>query len=765
MNRDLMVHVTPFEVHVAILEDDVLVEYHVERRRDRSIVGNIYKGRVDKVLPGMQSAFVDVGIDKNAFLYVTDFLEEFSELAETVEDDGVRPPQTPRRPGELPAVSVAAEPVPAEAGEPAEPQAAAAEPTADTPDAAPPPADGQAPRPAGERRGRHRSRRRGRSRSASPDGAQAASPAGQAPAEPAGAPETAGSPASAREETHPAPAPEPVSQPEPASAPQPAPPVEPGPKAEAGPRTERPSRYAAPGARSRLRSGSARKPEAAPAPEPAAAPAPEPPSPAPVPEAPADSPAAKPVRRRRTTRAAAPKKGDGAPDAGSGLTEGTSRITLPDEGASFSQGRSRGRRRRGGGGTGNRNFNTAAENEPGNISSMLKQGQEIIVQVVKEPISLKSARITSHISLPGRMLVFLPTFNRIGVSRKIRSDGERRRLRQIVKGHLGDRSGGFIIRTASEGCTEAELTQDVDFLLGTWQEIQSHSATDKAPTLLYEEPGLVERLLRDRLDESVQTIWVDDEAQYASVVSFMGRFMPAMLGKVKLFNRPESLFEFFNLVPEIQKAMRQKVWLKSGGYIVINHAEAMVAIDVNTGRFVGKNSNFEETITKTNLDAAKEIVRQIRLRNLGGIIVLDFIDMQDKKGRKAVMDVLMQELRKDKAPSKVLSFNDFGLVAMTRKRTAGALEKALSDPCPFCEGNGFVKSVSSTCFDIFSTADRMRGTLKGQTVLIRAHTDVIRSLKGESADVLTEIKRLCGNDVVLVPDPLMPFHAFDISTT
>ncbi len=722
MNRDLMVHVTPFEVHLAILEDDVLVEYYVERRCDRSVVGNIYKGRVDKVLPGMQSAFVDIGLEKNAFLYVTDILDEFSELAETVEDDGIR--QQAPRPAALPSavLPAASRPEPEEPADlleealeaeqeegldlEAPPEAAMEEVGEGFPEeAAGGPVEESAVAPAGEgspasRPSRRRSRRRGRSRSG-----------GQRQGEAAAQPEQS-DPSMDIAENMPEP------ERERADFEPPAP--------------EAPAPTAAE--------------------SPAAVESAEPPA-----ETEAKTRTRKPAARKRPARRTA-KKADAEGEAAEG-DNATAEVRLPTDGTAHSQGRNRGRRRRGGG----RSFNTAGENEPGNISNLLRQGQEIIAQVVKEPISLKSARITSHISIPGRLAVFLPTFNRIGVSRKIRTDHERRRLRQTVISHMAGRQGGFIIRTAAEGCSENDLIQDVEFLLSTWQDIQERNVSEKAPALLYEEPGLVERILRDRLDETVQTIWIDDESHFAATLSFMERFMPSMLSRVKLFNREQSLFEFFNIISEVQKAMRQKVWLRSGGFIVINHAEALVAIDVNTGRYVGKNSNFEETITRTNLDAAKEIVRQIRLRNLGGIIVMDFIDMQDKLGRKKVMDVLMQELRKDKSPSKVLSFNDFGLVAMTRKRTAGALEKNLSDPCPCCDGNGFVKSVSSTCFDIYASADRMRGTLRGHNIVLRANTEVIRALKGENVQVVEELRILCGQDVILVPDPLMPSQAFELT--
>jgi ribonuclease G len=421
-----------------------------------------------------------------------------------------------------------------------------------------------------------------------------------------------------------------------------------------------------------------------------------------------------------------------------------------------SHGRGGGRRRH------RKGFNTAAESDPGNIATMLKNNQEIIVQVMKEPMALKSARITSHISIPGRMLVYLPTVNHIGVSRKIRTDQERKRLRTILHNHRKDRTGGFIVRTASEGCAEADLVQDMEYAFKTWQDIQKRSAEEKAPCVLLEELDLVERMLRDKLDDSFQNIWVDDEAEFATIVSFVDRFMPKLLPRVKLYNKDVDIFDFFNLAPEVQKATRQKVWLKSGGFIVINHTEALIAVDVNTGKYVGKGSNFEETITKVNSDAAKEVARQIRLRNLGGIIVIDFIDMQDKKGKRQVMDLFQQELRRDKSPSKILTFNEFGLVILTRKRTASALEKNLSETCVACGGSGFTRSASTVCYEIYSTVSRMRPSLSGRTLTVRAHPEVIRTLKGEVREVADAIQDHFGLVVALVPDPMLPVQTFDI---
>ena len=313
------------------------------------------------------------------------------------------------------------------------------------------------------------------------------------------------------------------------------------------------------------------------------------------------------------------------------------------------------------------------------ISELLKPGQEILCQIAKEPIAKKGARITSHIALPGRFLVFMPTVNHTGVSRKIESDGERRRLKEILLSEKGEASGGFIVRTAAAGASEEELRSDLRFLLNLWADIKQRSESSKSPALIYHDLNLVERVLRDQVTDTFSAIWVDTETEYERVLRFLQRFQPSLIRRVKLYTKELPLFEQFGITEEINKALRSKVWLKSGGSIVINQTEALVAIDINTGKFVGKTARLEDTIVKTNLDAIPEIVRQIRLRDLGGIIIIDFIDMDERKNRNKVMAALEEELKSDRAPSKVLQFNDFGLVAITRKRVKQSLERDAFD--------------------------------------------------------------------------------------
>src|SRR6202158_1039439 len=342
------------------------------------------------------------------------------------------------------------------------------------------------------------------------------------------------------------------------------------------------------------------------------------------------------------------------------------------------------------------------------ISEMLKAGQDIVIQIAKEPLGKKGARITSHVALHGRFLVYMPTIDHIGVSRKIASAENRSRLRLLVGEARGAYPGGFIVRTAAGGASDEEIRTDIEFLCNTWNEIKERSEQRKSPALLHRDLNLVERILRDYVSDDFTAIWIDSEEEYGKVVEFVSRFQPKLVTRVKLYSKDTPIFEEFGIQHELDKALRAKVWLKSGGYIVINHTEALVAIDVNTGKFVGKGSTrLEDTIVKTNLEAVKEIVRQIRLRDLGGIIVVDFIDMEERRNRERFLSALQQALEEDKAPSKALSFNEFGLVCITRKRTKQALERVLCQPCPYCTGSGMVKSIPTLCYEIQGEARKM----------------------------------------------------------
>ncbi len=396
------------------------------------------------------------------------------------------------------------------------------------------------------------------------------------------------------------------------------------------------------------------------------------------------------------------------------------------------------------------------------ISDLLKPGQEILVQIAKEPIAKKGARITSHIALPGRFLVFMPTVSHVGVSRKIASDEERQRLKRILVSERGEASGGFIVRTAAEGASEEDLRADLRFLIHLWNEIKTRSDSSKSPALIYHDLSLIERILRDQVSANFSSIWVDSQDDYERIVRFLNRFSPSLVRRVKLYTKEVPLFEHFGIQDEISKALRSKVWLKSGGSIVINQTEALVAIDINTGKYVGKSARLEDTIVKTNLDAVPEIVRQIRLRDLGGIIIIDFIDMDERKNRFRVMAALEEALKSDRAPTKVLQFNDFGLVAITRKRVKQSLERTLSVPCPVCQATGMVKSPTTVCNEIYIEMRKMRKHFESADVLLRVHPETVKVLKSNNGSWLTEFEELTGKNILVKSDATLHPEQFDI---
>jgi ribonuclease G len=396
------------------------------------------------------------------------------------------------------------------------------------------------------------------------------------------------------------------------------------------------------------------------------------------------------------------------------------------------------------------------------ISELLREGQEILVQVSKEPLGKKGARITSHIALPGRYLVYMPTVDHVGVSRKIASDEERSRLKRIIHEHRNGLPGGFIVRTAAEGRGEDEFVQDIRFLGNLWSDIRSKSEKKSAPALIHSDLNLVQRLLRDQLSHDYRAIRLDNEAEFATVLDFVSKFQPALVNRVKLHVKDTPIFEEFGLNTEIEKALRPKVWLKSGGYIVINQTEALVAIDVNTGKFVGKSNRLEDTIVRTNVDAVHEIVRQIRLRNLGGIIVVDFIDMEEKKNRQRVMAALEEAVRADRVPSKILQFNDFGLVAITRKRTQPSLERTICRPCSYCNGAGWSKTPETICYEIQQEIKKMAHLFESKEITVRVNPEIGKALKSGDFISLNDIEDWTKKDIIVKSDPLLHEEHFDI---
>jgi ribonuclease G len=400
------------------------------------------------------------------------------------------------------------------------------------------------------------------------------------------------------------------------------------------------------------------------------------------------------------------------------------------------------------------------------IEELLKEGQEIIVQVAKEPLGTKGARLTSHATMPGRFLVFMPTVDHVGVSRKIESREERSRLRGIVREFREQTgfTGGLIIRTAAAGRPKEDIVSDLSYFHKVWTEIRQKAETSRAPAVVYQEQSLVAKLLRDLLTDDYSAIRIDNDLEYRRVVELIERIMPSLAGKVKLYEKEYPIFEEYGVQAEIDRALRSKVWLKSGGSIVINQTEALVAIDVNTGRYVGKKTagRLEDTILKTNLEAVKEIVRQIRLRDLGGIIVLDFIDMEEKKNRQKVFQTVEQELRKDRSPSKALQVSDFGLVIITRKRVKQSLERVLTEPCPYCAGSAVIKSASTICYEILSEVKKISADLNGQSLVLRVNPDIARAFRDEERAVFKDLKQSIGREIALRPDAQLHHEQFDL---
>jgi ribonuclease G len=885
MSKELVVSANRHETRVALIEDEQVVEIYHQRENEYSLAGSIHKGRVTRVLPGMQSAFVDIGLERDAFLYVSDFFEdneEYDKVVSSVEEKILKLD----KPGAVPASLVAAPAAGefAEAPEALAPpdSAEAAAPSAVAPLNAPP-TGGRPPRNDDDRRGR-RGRRRGRGgrdnrerggRGGLPDSkfySPGSEPAPVAAAEPEAEAEAEAPVVHSHTHTHSTSVDDDFF-------------VLPGESlakysGEDGEEQEMVSDLAA-DPQPELEAATVEVAEAIVEPEPVAVPEPEPvaaaepepvavaepepvavaePEPVAVAEAhaetaedvdPVPTDAAEPVEtsepeatdaadaeQSRDSDGAVAEQAEGEPVEGEAVAateeEGPepARIptsltaTLREQGPRYLHRVSRRMRRKGGprdgAPEGNREPRPEGNREPGareggregnreprpdnrreggreprepraeggrppqaqqdqrnvqpraeggrpdkaalpSISDLLREGQEIIVQIAKEPLGQKGARITSHIALPGRFLVYMPTVDHIGVSRKIPSDEERSRLKRVLQTNRVGIPGGYIVRTAGDGHTEEELRADMLFLYNLWLDMRQKAERRPAPMLIHHDLNVVERVLRDQLTQQFKSIWVDNEELYESVLRFVQRFQPSLVPRVKLYTRATPIFEEFGITSELEKALRPKVWLKSGGYIVINQTEALVAIDINTGKYVGKSNRLEDTIVKTNTDAIKEIVRQIRLRDLGGIIVVDFIDMDERKNRQKVMQALEEAMRSDRAPYKILQFNDFGLVAITRKRVKQSLERTLCTPCPYCEGAGYVKNSTTVIGEILIEAQKIAKAVEGKDVMLRVSPEVAKMLKSNQNSYLQELEEILGRTVIVKSDQQLHQEKFDLA--
>ena len=394
------------------------------------------------------------------------------------------------------------------------------------------------------------------------------------------------------------------------------------------------------------------------------------------------------------------------------------------------------------------------------IEELISEGQEMLIQVVKSPIGTKGARISSNVSLPGRFLVLMPTSDHIGISRRIENEDERERLRSAVR-DLRINSYGYIVRTAAEGEPSGKLVSEMSFLDNLWKNIQKKFERAPTPSLLHQEISVSLRAVRDLLIHEVEKVVIDSKATYDAVLSFLDIYMPALKDHVVLYEGTEPLFDAYNLEGDISRALKRKVWLKSGGYITIEHTEALVAIDVNTGRYVGKH-NLEETILETNLEALKEIAYQIRLRDIGGIIIIDFIDMDKKSNQEKVFNALNEALLRDKSKTHVLPMSEMGLIQMTRKRTREPLTRIMCEPCYYCDGEGYIISKQSICYSIYREILRESQDMEGVRLTLRANPQIAELLHGEENHLIVALEKAIGKQIVIYPDTTYHLEEFDI---
>jgi len=394
------------------------------------------------------------------------------------------------------------------------------------------------------------------------------------------------------------------------------------------------------------------------------------------------------------------------------------------------------------------------------IQDRIKEGQEIVVQVAKEPIGTKGARVTTYISLPGRHLVFMPTVDHIGISRRIIPEEERLRLRELVDG-IRPPGAGFIVRTVAEGQSLEILKADMSFLLKLWEDILQRKNKKQVPSLLYQELDLTLRAVRDLFSSEVDQLIVDDPEEYERMGRFIATYAPHYRHMLKKYEDNEPLFDYYDIELEVDRSLERKVWLKSGGYLIIDQGEALTSIDVNTGRYVGRR-NLEDTITRTNLEAVKEVVHQLRLRNIGGIIVIDFIDMERESNRDKVWRTLQEALQADRAKSNVLKISDLGLVEMTRKRVRESLVKQLTEPCPYCEGRGYVKSNVTVCYDVLGEIRRQAENLPGETIEVCVHPVVADLLAATEHEHVSVLEQRFGKSIVVTARPDFHCEQFEI---
>ena len=409
------------------------------------------------------------------------------------------------------------------------------------------------------------------------------------------------------------------------------------------------------------------------------------------------------------------------------------------------------------------NHNGQTEPREVNIEEIISEGQALLVQVSKSPIGTKGARVTSHITLPGRFLVLMPTSDHIGISRRIEDVDERNRLKNMVVS-LRDNNFGYIVRTAAEGIEEDKLKSEMSFLINLWRNIQNSYKNAPTPSLMHQELNLSLRAVRDILTHEAESLAIDSKERYNEILSFLDTYMPSLKGNVELYEGDELIFDAYNLEGEISRALKKKVWLKSGGYIVIEHAEALVAIDVNTGRYVGKH-NLEETILKTNLEAVKEIAYQIRLRDIGGIIIIDFIDMAKRSNQEKVFNELKEAFKRDRSKTHILPISDLGLIQMTRKRSKKPLFRILAEPCLYCDGEGYLISKQTICYQIYREILRDATSANGTKLILKVNPDIATLLRDEENHLIVELERTVGKQIVVQAASQFHIEQYEIIET
>ena len=393
-----------------------------------------------------------------------------------------------------------------------------------------------------------------------------------------------------------------------------------------------------------------------------------------------------------------------------------------------------------------------------NIEEILKKNQTIMVQVQKDTLGTKGVRLTNYVTLPGRYVVLMPTVRQLGVSRKIEDDKERDRLKRILQ-NIRPQGVGLITRTAGEGQTKEDLRADVKYLGKEWERVKKRMETAKGGELIHEDLGPILRVVRDAFTDDVDRMTIDDEKEYNRILKFLDSFAPHLKKRCRLYQQKRPVFDKFDVEAEITKALQRTVYLKSGGHICIDPTEALVAIDVNTGKFTGKK-HLEETVLHTNLEAAEEIARQVRLRDLGGIIVIDFIDMQWEKNRRALLRRLQECLKGDRAKTTLSEISELGMIEMTRKRVKHNLLKALSQPCPYCEGSGMVRSVTTVTFDTLRKLESLFCGAREKRVVLQVHPDVARRLRTENKEMMDDIERRFEREVAV--ESMSDFHIHDV---